>query len=66
LGGSDKSIPTPLDATVRRNKECSGKPGNAIEKGCAFVVVPQDGHAIKLPIVGEVEERTGIERFTAE
>jgi hypothetical protein len=66
LGGSGESIPTPLDAVVGGNKECSGKRGNAIEEGCALVVIAQDGHAVKLPIVGEVEERTGSERFTAE
>jgi hypothetical protein len=64
LGGSDKPIPTPLDATVRGNKECSGKRGNAIAKGCDCGIA-QDSYGIKLPIVGEVEEGTGGERLAA-
>jgi len=42
LGGSGKSIPTPLDATVRGNKNCSRKSGNTIAKGGGCVIA-QDG-----------------------
>jgi hypothetical protein len=65
LGGGNESIPTPLDATVRGNKECSRKCEDAIAKDYACVVVAQDGYVIKLPVISEVEKRTGGEPFAA-